>query len=275
MSLVSCRKEKIEVQRETRTERRTSTSSTGGTTGTRTIKIVVKASANDANTAKVWLDTVGKTITSTSTYSYGSQVKWNYKKFGIRSTLSSYGLSSSNGFDDNDGLLISQEDKKKFFKEHLLSTNSQNTNDAQISSVIVYVTDANGNVKQSFIGKSVQVGEAFQQEFEVPTNHKIAVFAKAQQDDTKSAVAFPALNSLLYGYGTSGTDKSFDTDKSLDYVIGLYANNPKSYRDNITGKRAEDATVTLNLEVLKDGQSIGSRNSYQKANVEISLGFDN
>lgn len=263
-------------KRETRTEHRTSTSSTGGTTGTRTIKIVVKASAGDANTAKVWLDTVGKTITST--YGYSSQVRWNYKKFGIHSTLSSYPyyLSyTSSGIDDNEPAFISKEDKKKFFKEQLLSTSSQNTNDAQISSVVVYVTDAGGNVKQSFIGKSVQVGEAFQQEFKVPTNHKIAVFAKAKQDDTKSAVAFPVLNSLMYGYGTSGTDKSFDTDKSLGYVISLYAENPKSYRDNITGKRAEDATVSLNLEVLKDGQSIGNKSASQKANIEVSLGFDN
>lgn len=116
----------------------------------------------------------------------------------------------------------------------------------------VYVTDADGSVKQQLQGKTVQIGEEFQQEFEVPINQNIVVTIQASQEN-----------------------RNFFNSYSVKQVASLYKGSPRKFRDNVTGKIAENTTVYLQAYILKDGKQIDYKSEYHETEVSTTFTFTN
>lgn len=105
---ISCRKQETEIIQQTKKENHSSSFRTTGSTTAKTIKFTIKASAHNENTAKVWLDTVGKT---TIDQKLGNNYPvWRYD---LCSSIKKTGYLSSY---TNWGILISDDEAAKVFQ---------------------------------------------------------------------------------------------------------------------------------------------------------------
>lgn len=204
----------------------------------------LRITADDANTARVWRDTVGKT--TTITINNGSTV-----------TGRSWSKSMVKGGNSD-----------------LISAVDSNVNDARILAIsISYKKNAVKKVEYK-LPNSLAVGQEFTKLLQMRQGTVISVTAKAEQ--TGGSKVFSDVRGLIVNAGdgksinkevatwTKGSNDGFDDvrKKALSQwqsSILRYDKALQRYQDEIVGRRAEDAKVTLTVEILRNGAVVSSQ----------------
>lgn len=257
---LSCRKQKNEIIQQTKKENHSS--STTGSTTAKTIKFIIKASAHNENTAKVWLDTVGQT--KPVPIPEDQRMYWNWANYTFK-----YSSSVSTYYNK-----YSQEEINKI-KDNLISRNKINPNDAQIVNVQVYSKNPDGTInnlveeKINLSGtRNHTLGANFNKEFELASGKNINIIVKSRQDFIFGEVGNYS-NSFNYSF-----DYLINDDFRGKQISSILA-SVDYVKDFLTDKREEDAIVTLNVELLKDGKVVASRKVKSEAEASAIFSFDN
>lgn len=201
-------------------------------------KYKVKITATDANTTKVWQDTVGHTRYDQSRYNYCSLSHPNDLNYcRDQATRWIFDIPSST---TNSSLKL-EPLTQDYALKHLASSTNSNPNDAKISKVLI--KDKNG--KEITVASNKQVGETFEYEFEVSEGETISLEAEAEQT----------------GEVSSPTEVA---------NVGRYAPNFKNF---IVGTKIYDATVSLKIEILKDGTVVKTEEDKKVAKANKTVSF--
>lgn len=206
----------------------------------------LRITADDANTARVWRDTVGKT--TTITINNGSKV-----------TGRSWSKSMVKGGNSD-----------------LISAVDSNVNDARILAIsISYKKNAVKKVEYK-LPNSLAVGQEFTKLLQMRQGTVISVTAKAEQ--TGESKALNDFREIL-SKGSAAEDASkiqAQVNSWYNNVTGFedrqkealamwtnkIQNSDKAvqyYQDELVGRRAEDAKVTLTVEILRNGAVVSSQ----------------
>lgn len=214
----------------------------------------LRITADDANTARVWRDTVGKT--TTITINNGSKV-----------TGRSWSKSMVKGGNSD-----------------LISAVDSNVNDARILAIsISYKKNAVKKVEYK-LPNSLAVGQEFTKLLQMRQGTVISVTAKAEQ--TGGSKVFSDVRGLIVNAGngknvntevetwTKGSNDGFDDKRKQalsqwqNTILG-YDKALQRYQDEIVGKRVGDAKVTLTVEILKNGVVVNSKKIQSDFAVDI------
>lgn len=268
VGVVACRKKKVGVQRIANEK---DANSNTGTTENKIGKFTLKISTDDANTARVWLDTVGQTKPVPIPEDQRMYWSWGYNKkiWNWANYIFKYS-SSVSAYDRQ----YSQEEINKI-KDNLISKNKINPNDAQIVNVQVYSKNPDGTInnlveeKINLSGTRNHIlGANFNKEFELASGKNINIIVKSRQDFMRGDIGLYG-NVFNYSFDYLINDDFWGKQissilASVDYV-----------KDFLTDKREEDAIVTLNVELLKDGKVVASRKVKSEAEASAIFSFDN
>lgn len=210
----------------------------------------LRITADDANTARVWRDTVGKTTTITIDNGNGSKV-----------TGRSWSKSMVKGGNSD-----------------LISAVDSNVNDARILAIsISYKKNAVKKVEYK-LPNSLAVGQEFTKLLQMRQGTVISVTAKAEQ--TGESKALNDFREIL-SKGSAAEDASkiqaqvnswinedkngAFADKRTEALLMLsnkIQNSDKAvqrYQNELVGRRAEDAKLTLTVEILRNGAVVSSQ----------------
>lgn len=259
VGVVACRKKKVGVQRIANEK---DANSNTGTTENKIGKFTLKISTDDENTAKVWLDTVGQT--KPVPIPEDQRMYWNWANYTFK-----YSSSVSTYYNK-----YSQEEINKI-KDNLISRNKINPNDAQIVNVQVYSKNPDGTInnlveeKINLSGtRNHTLGANFNKEFELASGKNINIIVKSRQDFIFGEVGNYS-NSFNYSF-----DYLINDDFRGKQISSILA-SVDYVKDFLTDKREEDAIVTLNVELLKDGKVVASRKVKSEAEASAIFSFDN
>lgn len=205
----------------------------GANEGTYTVRVFT----DDANTAKVWRDTVGKTRASNFRADQQGPQGWDLLDPD----------PNPNQFDE------------ATIQSRLWSAVDSNENDAKIVSVKISYKNSKGKEKFSESIGELAVGREFSREYKVPSNNSLIVSAKASQTGSKTLSEVKP----LLDKGKAGSGGDLANGSQITEAL-------RKYQDEVAGRRANDAKVSLKVEILKDGLVIGSQQIRTPATAEVN-----
>lgn len=191
---------------------------------TASLSYTVRVFADDAKTAKLWRDTLGKTRASNRSGDQQSPLGWDFYPYPP------------------------EKPSEATIQAWLWSAADSNANDAQVLSVQVGYKEANGQDKLENIGE-LPVGKEFSREYTVPSSSTITVSAKAAQ--TGATKTLGEVKPLIDEGHPNHTGTENDNPKRTAAL--------RKYQDEVAFRRVTDAKVSLTVEILKDGVVVGSQ----------------
>lgn len=260
----------------------------------------IRISVDDANTSRVWLDTVGKT--SNGGWIIGNSA--NNRGFlggaiennSPASNLSQDQINNMVSNMVNNGVSIVSYYPSSLTAEQVRATLSSleeiNKNDAIIKSLEIRLIDSKG--KEVVLEKRSAGGNNFSKTYEISPGRIFSVSAIAEQ--TGETISLPKSNWWANGNQvdfkykevldfSNTIDKSdindakFKVSAYSGFRIGTIAgvagslavSGASNFANEGTGRRLTDARVTLKIEVIKDGEVVDSKQVTSKKTAELTL----
>lgn len=228
---------------------------------------LIKISANDANSAKIWLDTIGKTlIGKPEDAGTDRNSKWAgavaFSSPASLNTWSKEGAEWANAAGNNVRWLMTNTADKVFWwfpninwqtiqrKPELITTilasrDNANPNDAQITQIKIKYQEGDKSIEIKH--GSLEIGQDFSQEYQIPANINIQIKAQASQNG--KTVAIPEVLKI-------GSDS--------------WA-NPEKFRSEATGHNLSDRTIKLTIAVSKNGKPIINKSIDAQKSAELNI----
>lgn len=248
----------------------------------------IRISVTDANTAKVWKDTVG--LTKNGGWEYGNDGNDRAHLGGVFVAKSIYQDNNSN----NEITYYSSSLTADQVTAKLASNEESNKNDAVIKNFeIRYIDRKSKEVVILDKGRGLQVGQEYSKNFTLP--YKAIFTIEARGEQTGETIAQPKPN--WWAHTDRESFKHSDLkSKNSNNIIAQNGNNKaaifefgrqigtvqeiassfakltaQAYAIEGAGKRLSDAKVTLKIEVLKNGVVIASEQTTKEKFAQISL----
>lgn len=245
----------------------------------------IKITVTDANTAKVWKDTVG--LTKNGGWEVGNDGNDRAHLGGAFVAKSIYQNNNSN----NEITYYSSSLTADQVTAKLASNEESNKNDAVIKNFEIRFINKKG--KELVIldkGRGLQVGQEYSKNFTLPYKATFTIEVRGEQ--TGETIAQPKPNwwanseKQSYKYQdlkSQHTTSNTNSNKEAIFEFGRQAGiiqeiassfarlTAQAYAIEGAGKRLSDAKVTLKIEVLKNGVVIASEQTTKEKFAQISL----
>lgn len=248
----------------------------------------IRISVTDANTSRVWKDTAGLTKNGGWEFSVNSNNPNSVDRAKLGGALVIKGGKSAIAYYKSS---LSEEQ----VTTKLTSEQESNANDAVIKSVEIRFVDKRGKEVVLEKGDKFEFGSEFSQNFDIPK--KATFIIKAIGEQTGPTISKPKPNWWASGDeyyalsreeanniakignngGSNGSQNQgvFDLGKftgNIQQLPSSYAGlAAQAYAIEGTGKRVDDARVSLKIEVLKNGQVIFSKSVTKSKLAELSV----
>lgn len=256
----------------------------------------IRISVDDANTSRVWLDTVGKT--SNGGWIIGNSA--NNRGF-LGGAIENNSPASNLSQEQHSSMVNNGASAVSYYPSSLTaeqvratlsSLEEINKNDAVIKSLEIRLIDSKG--KEVVLEKRGAGGNNFSKTYEISPGRIFSVSAIAEQ--TGETISLPKSNWWANGNQvdfkykevldfSNTIDKSdindakFKVSAYSGFRIGTIAgvagslavSGASNFANEGTGRRLTDARVTLKIEVIKDGEVVDSKQVTSKKTAELTL----
>lgn len=268
--IIACRKSeavRLNSQKETQNKANNSPQNHSDSKLSEKATYLIKISANDANSTKIWLDTIGKTLVG-KPEDAGSNPNSKWAEAVAISapaslnTWSKKGAEWANAAGNNVSWLMTNTADKVFWwfpqiswqsirrepkriTTILASIDNANPNDAQITQIKIKYQDGDKSVEIKH--GSLEIGQDFSQEYQIPANSNIQINAQASQNG-----------------------KTVPVPQVLKTGKDSWA-NPEKFHTEATGNPLSDRTIKLTIVVSKNGKPIINKSIDAQKSAELNI----